>query len=135
MSDLPLKTAKSWYFEDYWLKPGFGKIHKVNATIAEELFDSGVNLGTQRTLKWLQKALNALNRQGKDYPDLVDDGIVGDKTIYALQAYLDFRGKNGLIVILRCLNALQTARYFEVADNNERLEDFFFGWILNRVTM
>ncbi len=135
VADLPLKTAKRWYYEDYWMKPGFNRIHQVNPAFATELFDSGVNVGTQTALKWLQGALNALNRQERDYPDLVVDGIVGDKTINALQAYLACRNKNGQIVMMRCLNALQTAHYFRIAENNEKLEDFFFGWILHRVVM
>ena len=135
MADFPLKMAKQWYYEDYWIKPGFNKIHQVNSTIAIELFDSGVNLGVDRALKWLQCALTALNRQERDYPDLIIDGVIGDKTISALKTYLTFRSKNGEIVMMRCLNALQTARYFEVAKNNEKLEDFFFGWILNRIVM
>lgn len=135
MRDLPIRTAKQWYFEDYWLKPGFGKIHAINPKIAEELFDSGVNVGQTRALKWLQGALNALNRMEKDYPDIVVDGVVGNKSISALTAYLNKRGKNGSIVMLRCLNALQTAHYFNIAEKNEKLEDFFFGWVLNRVVI
>lgn len=81
ISDLPIKTAKQWYYEDYWLKPGFNRIHKLSPAFAAELFDSGVNVGSRTALKWLQGALNALNRGGKDYPDLTIDGVVGDKTM------------------------------------------------------
>ncbi len=135
MRYLPIKLAKQWYYEDYWMKPGFNKIHKVKAMYASELFDSGVNVGPYTALKWLQGALNALNRQGKDYPDLVVDGKIGAKSIAALEMYTAFRGKNGDIVMMRCLNALQTAYYFKITERNEKLEDFFFGWILNRVVI
>lgn len=135
IADLPLKTAKSWYFEDYWMKPGFNKIHKVKPMYATELFDSGVNVGPQTSLKWLQGALNALNRQERDYPDLIVDGLIGKKTIEALKMYTTIRGKNGDIVMMRCLNGLQVAHYYNISKRNEKLEDFFFGWILNRVVM
>ena len=135
MRNLPIKLAKQWYYEDYWMKPGFNKIHQVSPMYASELFDSGVNVGSYTALKWLQGALNALNRQGRDYPDLVVDGKIGSKSIAALEMYTAFRGKNGDIVMLRCLNALQTAYYFDISKRNEKLEDFFFGWVLNRVVM
>ncbi len=135
ISDLPLKQAKEWYYEDYWKKPGFDKIHRVSPKFANELFDSGVNVGPYTALKWLQRSLNALNRQGKDFDDLIVDGLIGDKTISALTTYLTFRGKNGSIVMLRCLNALQANHYFAISERNEDLEDFFFGWLLNRVVM
>ena len=135
MRNLSLQTAKQWYYEDYWIKPGFNLIHKVKPMYASELFDSGVNVGTQTALKWLQGLLNALNRQGRDYPDIIVDGKIGEKTIGALERYIALRGKNGDIVMMRGLNGLQVAHYYNISKRNEKLEDFFFGWILNRVVL
>lgn len=133
--DLPVKMAKQWYYEDYWLEPGFNLIYTENAYIAEELFDSGVNVGERVAIGWLQRSLNALNRQGRDYKDIAVDGLVGNETTTALRLYLEFRGKNGVTVLMRCLNGLQTAYYMSISNINEDLEDFTFGWVLNRVIM
>ena len=42
---------------------------------------------------FLQRALTALNRNGKDYPDLVPDGRIGEQTLAALDGFLNARGK------------------------------------------
>ena len=135
MRNFPKSLAKQWYYEDYWLKPGFDKVYTVNHTIANELFDSGVNAGFNTASKWLQLALNAFNRQERDYSDIVVDGAIGHRTIRALEAFLRHRNKNGYIVMMRALNALQGAYYINISQNNKKLEDFTFGWILNRVEM
>jgi hypothetical protein len=36
-------------------------------------------------------------------------------------------------VILRALNCLQGARYFDITETRAANEEFFFGWMLNRV--
>jgi lysozyme family protein len=57
--------------------------------IAEELVDTGVNMGPAIAATMLQRSLNALNGQGKYYPDVVVDADVGPATIAALKAYLE----------------------------------------------
>ena len=60
--------------------------------IANEMFDTGVNMGIGRAAKFLQRALNALNSNGKVYEDIVEDGKVGANTIKALKACIAYRG-------------------------------------------
>ena len=88
--------------------------------------------------KWLQRALNAFNRRGELYPDLLDDGMVGRLTITALKAYFSSYqrfGKGGTeAVLLRALNSQQGAFYLELSQERQKDEDFTFGWFLNRVS-
>ena len=49
-------------------------------------------MGPAVAATFLQRALTALNRDGKDYPDLVPDGRVGPVTLAALDAFLAARG-------------------------------------------
>ena len=105
----------------------------MDAAIADELYDTGVNMGPAVASKFLQRWLSALNLQGKLYPDLDADGRIGPRTITALQAYLKHRGADGRTVMLRGLNSSQGARYLELAESRPANEAFLFGWMLNRV--
>jgi lysozyme family protein len=102
--------------------------------VAEELFDSGVNCGMPRAIKWLQRALNVFNRAGADYPDIEVDGYMGNQTLECLNSLLKRRGAVGERVLLRCLNAQQGMRYLEIAEANPTLEAFEVGWWDRRVS-
>ncbi len=125
--------AKAIYRAKYWAKPGLYLIAPLSAKIAEELFDTGVNMGTGTAGIFLQRALNALNGQGKDYADIAVDGGIGPGTAAALKALLKKRGPTGETVILRALNSLQGARYIELAEGRAVNEAYAFGWLANRV--
>lgn len=133
MRDLPRDLATKIYFEDYVAAPGFYRIAAINLAVAEELVDSGVNCGPGRPGPWLQRILNLLNREARLFPDLAVDGKLGPATQLALQVYLKQRGAVGEKVLLRCLNSLQAVYYMEITERRAANEEFFFGWILNRV--
>jgi lysozyme family protein len=98
------------------------------------LFDTGVNMGPGVAATFLQRALTALNRNGKDYPDLTPDGRIGAQTLGALDAFLRTRGaKQGETVLLRALEALQGERYLRLAERRPANEAFLYGWLANRV--
>lgn len=96
--------------------------------MAAEQFDTGANIGPAVAATFLQRALTALNRNGKDYPDLVPDGRVGPATLAALDAFLEARGSNGgETVMLRALEALQGERYLRLAEKRRANEAFVYG--------
>lgn len=95
--------------------------------VANELYDTAVNMGVSTATKFLQRALNVSNINGKYYPDLTVDGIIGTKTISALNAHPNQE------VIYKILNCLQGARYIEIAEKNKSQEAFINGWFKNRV--
>src|SRR5215207_7050502 len=88
MAELPRDEAASIYKRLYWLRPRFGEVALRSPRLAAELFDTGANMGPAVATTFLQRALTALNRNGKDYPDLVPDGRVGPATLAALDAFL-----------------------------------------------
>jgi lysozyme family protein len=133
MHELPQDTARAIYRRRYWDEPGFGKIAKVSEAIADELFDTGVNMGTGKPAEFLQRALNSLNSRGKLFPDLTVDGRIGSMTVAALEKQIARRGRDGELVVLRLLNAQQAVRYMDIAENRESQEDFMYGWIRTRV--
>jgi len=133
MALMSRETAMQIYRERYWLQPGLDKVDRINAVIAEELLDTGVNMGPATAGKFLQRALNVLNKRATLYPDLTVDGGIGKMTLFALEAFLKTRGNDGRNVLLRMLNAQQSVRYMELAEADMSQEDFEYGWQFNRV--
>lgn len=133
MRDMPRSTAKTIYEKRYVLEPGFGAVLAISEKVAEELVDTSVNMGPAVASLFLQQSLNALNRQGRDYNDILEDGDVGVATINALRAYLRKRGAEGEIVLLKALNCLQGERYINLARKRSKNEDFVYGWLRTRV--
>lgn len=133
MRDLPRIEAHAIYKRIYWLKPQFDKIADIAPKIAIEMFDTGVNMGTGTAISFVQRALNALNRQERDYQDLNVDRVIGPATLRALQKYLHKRGPRGESVLLRAIEALQGERYIRLAEKRSSNESFLYGWIEHRI--
>lgn len=133
MRDLPRETAFEIYKRRYVVAPGFDRIAAISMPVAAELVDTGVNMGPAVAGKFLQRALNALNNQGKDFADLTVDGIVGAGTQAALSAFLRKRGAEGETVLLAALNALQGERYISLGEARQANEAFMYGWFRTRV--
>ncbi|HEY8591879.1 MAG TPA: glycosyl hydrolase 108 family protein [Sphingomicrobium sp.] len=127
MRQLPRAEAAAIYKRLYWLRPRFDGIAKRSQALAGELFDTGVNMGPAVAVTFLQRALTALNRNGKDYADLVPDGRVGANTLAALDSFLSARGASGETVLLRALEALQGERYLRLAERRPANEAFLYG--------
>ncbi|WP_252059293.1 N-acetylmuramidase [Acinetobacter sp. AHP123] len=135
MKDLPLDMAKAIYRKNYWTTPRFDQVNTISSVVAEELLDTGVNCGTGFAKPLLQRTLNLLNNQGKaGFPDLVIDGVYGPATLNALKIYLAKCGKEGEKVLVRVLNIMQGQRYIEICERSPSQEQFFYGWIANRVS-
>jgi len=134
ITDLPREEAAAIYRRLYWLRPRFDQVAVRAPRIAGELFDTGANMGPAVAATFLQRALTALNRGGKDFADLVPDGRVGPATLAALDAFLAVRGKRGgETVLLRAIEALQGERYLRLAEKRPANEAFLYGWLANRI--
>ena len=72
MRELPLDLAKRIYRFEYW---EVVKADELPAGIRWVMFDAAVNSGVGQSIKWLQRALG-----------VVDDGIIGPKTLAAANA-------------------------------------------------
>jgi lysozyme family protein len=133
MCDLPRDLALAIYRRRYWTQPGFDQVAAVMPDVAAELFDTGVNMGPGVAAGFLQRSLNALNRRGADWPDLIVDRQIGPATIDALRRFARLRGAAAQTALLKALNALQGARYIELAEGRQANESFVFGWLSSRV--
>jgi len=133
MSELPFEFAKYVYRTGWWDLLRLGEVASSSLEIACEIFDTAVNCGQATAGKFFQRALNVFNRNQKDYPDIVADGLVGAVTIHTLRAYLTTRAKDGETVMYRMLNSFQGAYYAGIVERDPEQESFIFGWLLNRV--
>jgi len=133
MQALSRTAAKDIYRRRYWTAPGFAMVAPVAPKIAVELLDTGVNMGPEVATAFLQRALNALNREARDWSDVAVDRRLGPATLAALRALIDRRGTRGEAVLLKAMNALQGERYLTLAEARPANEAFVFGWLENRI--
>lgn len=131
MRDMPRAIAENIYRKRYFVDPGFDRVYLLSPLIAEEMFDTGVNMGTSVPGPWLQRFLNVFN---DSKTDLTVDGVIGPATIVALRLFLNKRGSDGEQVMVRGLNCMQGSRYLELAEKREQNRAFIFGWLKNRVS-
>lgn len=133
MRVFPREEAVAIYRRLYWLRPRFADVAGRAPLLAAEMFDTGVNMGVVVATQFLQRALNALNRNGADYPDMVMDGVIGGVTLGALAAFLDKRGAGGEAVLVKAVEALQGERYLSLAERRPANEAFLYGWLAHRI--
>ena len=130
MRDIPYPKILDIYRRKYWDDLRGDEVP--DQEIAEELFDTGVNCGMPTVKRFLQRTLNVLNVKGTKYPDVVVDGVIGPRTIEALNRALTVAPWYRLC-ILRALDSLQCVRYIELAERNKKFESFVPGWLRVRV--
>lgn len=133
MRALPREIAVRIYRARYWDGPRFDQVAATFPRAAEKMFDIGVNMGTGIAAKFLQRALNLLNREASAWPDIPVDGEIGPMTLHSLTRYKAKRGAAGEAVLLKCLNGFQVGRYAEITEARPANEAFFYGWIANRI--
>ena len=133
MARLPRATAAAIYRTDYWTGAGLDRIATIAPGIAAEMFDTGANMGPAVAAGFLRRALNALNRGAKDYADVATTGGVDRALVAALEAFVAVRGRPGLAVLLRAIDALQGERYIALAERRPANEAFLYGWLANRI--
>lgn len=132
MQDLTRDFAASVYTNRYINIPRFDQVAASSPLIAEELIDTGVNMGPAVASIFFQRLLNAFNAKGTAYPDIFVDGRIGPASLNALKRFLAWRGAEGERVFVKALNAVQGNRYLDIAENDQEQEDFFYGWVKNR---
>ena len=117
------ESVYSFYKEKYW---DVNKLDQVpSQAVAEEMFDTGVNMGIGRAAKFLQKALNYLNRNGSLFSDLTVDGAIGPASLSALNTVL---GDGDEKILLTMLNVLQGQHYMNYMDKDPVQKKYARGW-------
>jgi lysozyme family protein len=122
------EKVKSFYKTVYWDVNNLDEF--TSQSLANEMYDTGVNMGVGKASKFLQLTLNVLNKNGTIYPDIPEDGKVGPGTLQALNTCI---GRVGEEVIYKILNVLQGNHYIDIMVKNPTQEKYTLGW-LSRVT-
>ena len=123
------EAVEDFYKDKYW---DVNRLDEFKSqAIAEEMFDTGVNMGISRAANFLQESLNYLNRNGASYKDLVVDGKIGPASLNAL-AYVQHHGDEG--ILLTMLNVCQGRHYMNYMTKSPTQEKYARGWF-KRVTI
>lgn len=116
--DLKPEQARQIYYFQFWLHARFADIESQDQ--ANYLFDMAINLGIAPAVKCIQRAIWAVMKR---WDLLVDDGILGDKTLAALH-------KCGFL-LMPALRAERANYYRNIVNLHPDQKEFFDGW-LNR---
>jgi lysozyme family protein len=120
IENLTLERAKFLYKRDYWDKLALDFI--TSQAVAEEMFDTAVNMGPHIAVEIAQEALGYLGKK------LSIDGVIGPVTVQAINTYPH---ENAL---LKTMNGLQFMRYVNIVRVSPDQKVFFRGW-LSRVQL
>jgi lysozyme family protein len=110
-------------------KRGFWDVNRLDdlksQAIANEVFDTGVNMGERIAATFLQRAVNYLNRGQRNFNDLKVDGNIGNVTLGTVNSL----SQADTLHLFNLMNILQGSRYIEIMDRNESQEVFIRGWL------
>jgi len=113
-----------FYRINFWNRIQGDVVCKLSPAIAYEIFDTSVHTSVHTGCTFLQQALNLLNRNQKEYKDILDDGMLGLITLTTLS--LSFVN-NPEARILKVMNHLQGAFYIDRMTKHPEREEFV-GW-------
>lgn len=115
------EAVQAFYRQEFWNKLKCDQISLIDHLVAAELFDSAINCGHSRGIKFLQQALNVLNNNQKLWPDITPDGIIGDRTIEHVR--LCCKSPIGRKLLLKCQNGEQYMFYRSLKQH-----ELYRGW-------
>ena len=105
------------YKKQYW---DCYQLDKVNSqSIANEIFDTGVNMGTGTASKFLQRAINVVTSD-----NLTVDGGIGTKTLTSVNSLNDSKVK----LVVKVLNVLQGSYYIDLVERKPEQRIFVPSW-------
>ncbi len=133
--NLDIAEARQIYKQKYFKNTNIFELFEVSPLIGTEVFDAAINMGPGTAIKFIQRALNVLNRKSTIYKDVNADGVLGSDTKLAMKQYIASRGSDGVDVLYKTIVCLRGARYVEIAEKSPKNESFIFGWIKNRINI
>lgn len=116
--DLTMEQAKKLYKIHFWDVAPFARI--LNQEHCNYIFDMAVSMGVNPAIKCVQRACWAVLKKR----DLMDDGILGDKTLDAINKRCGF-------LVMPAMRSERAGYYRLVVANSQDEKEFIHGW-LNR---
>lgn len=120
IKNLTLDRSKFLYHRDYWDPLSLDAV--TVGPIAEEIFDTGVNMGIGQAGIVAQRAINFLEPGPDDLP-LIVDGVIGPETL----RYINKWCLKDPEALFKALNGFQFMRYSEIAHTTSKRFDW--GWM------
>lgn len=105
------------YQKNYWNSLSLDSIN--DQRMANELYDTGVNMGTMRSGQFFQRVLNVSTKT-----NLTVDGQIGPKTIAVFNALSPY----DKYMVWKLFNCLQGEKYISICENNPSQEIFLRSW-------
>jgi lysozyme family protein len=137
MKAMKKEDAVAIYKKGYWDSLRLDEV--ASQLIAENLFDMNVNGGP--AVRYAQRVLNAINTNERGqvlWPDITEDGEMGNLTLAALNAVVrkDLPRVNpSFMEELFCVyfNALRGVRFLDIIKHDKSQKVFSHGWGAHRV--
>lgn len=123
-----MDLVESFYQINFWIRMQGDKVAAVSLEVACELFDTAVNLDAPDAVRFLQIALDMQRLYTRSYQELMVDGLLGHKTLSALDRYLDIQPgdrESNEKILLNCMYGEQYVHYKENPQH-----PYFRGWFL-----
>ncbi len=128
MRTMPQSVAFACYQRNYVERPGFLPLVEIDPAVAEEVIDTGVNMGPTRPTRFFRQAVNEVCRTRLPITGAIDAVTV--------KAWSDCRANLGPRACVRVLDSLdrqQRAEYDRLVRVNPRLKVFHRGWVNHRI--
>ena len=116
------QLVEEFYRSEFWKKIQ-GDILP-SQLIADELFESSINLGVTAASEILQRTINLLNKNSKLYPDIKVDGLIGSLTLEALNKSISANGEK---LFFNIIYYYQAKCYIEIMEK-DHTQEIFIGW-------
>ncbi len=123
-----LDLVESFYKINFWLRIQGDRVAAVSPEVAYELFDTAINLDVPDAVRFPQTALNMQRIATRAFPELTVDGLLGPKTLMAIERYLATQPgdpESNEKILLNCMNGEQYISY-----KSNPLHAYFRGWFL-----
>lgn len=117
------RMVRNFYRSEFWSVNRLDDIR--SQAIANEMFDTGVNVGTRQSALWLQRSVNILNRNGTSWRDITVDGVIGNITLGVVNGL----STTDTTALFNLLNIYQGAHYLNLAERDKTQEAFIRGWV------
>lgn len=118
------KLVRLFYEKEFWVKPGLYRIDEIEPTMAEKLFDTGINVDMSRACRWFQSSLNLLNRNQKYYQDIAVDGKIGPMTATTFKKALESNPLKRIVVVF----AIHQGNHYVSIMERDKSQEKYVGW-------
>lgn len=115
IKNLTIAQAKQIYFDDFWKPYRYEEI--LNDDMATKLFDTSVNTGTKRGVRFVQQSLNQMGKT------LTVDGLFGPGTLAAINSVDNS-------VLLNVYRGVQAEYYKGLVAADPKKAVFLRGWLI-----